>query len=983
MNVNLTTIVALSACSTQPAGGHSANRAGISDDATATSAGDNQVASGTATNRTGDTDNEVSEKASTTSSTKEPQASQSDDTQTKVTDKTGGKTRSDFNKVLKKRLKQDEAETDRNAEQDTTQSQTSVANDAGQTAQACSLPVIQVEVAAPNQQQPAEDASTSIQRTPIIPQTDQPAVQINQTGSQTDQTTIQTSQPASQTDQTTIQASQPVSQLPVHAVSVSLPQTQTVNNGVQVALQDTQGQVVQLDALQQAQISVSDEAQIQNSTNAVQATEPTTQQMPQISVINQGQEQQQGQEQTQPVPVQMSSTNTSSQDVAGTTRKNTDNGTVKSDVPVKSSRTDSGTPAATSNQDKINFNANAVLTYSANQADSEQPKAQSVDLTSTTTNQNEDMSYVPITTTMVDQQAQISVSDEAQIQDSTNAVQATEPTTQQMPQISVINQGQEQQQGQEQTQPVPLQMSSTNTSSQDVAGTTRKNTDNGTVKSDVPVKSSRTDSSMSAATSNQDKINFNANAVSTYSANQADSEQPKAQSVDLTSTTTNQNEDMSYVPITTTMVDQQAQISVSDEAQIQDSTNAVQATEPTTQQMPQISVINQGQEQQQGQEQTQAVPVQMPSTNTSSQDVAGTTRKNTDNDTVKSDVPVKSSRTDSGTPAATSNQDKINFNANAVLTYSANQADSEQPKAQSVDLTSTTTNQNEDMSYVPITTTMVDQQAGKETTTHNNAQNKSGSNQQDNPLLSTNSRTTLPTVNGLAGEFNKTGIETVSLQNTVSQPQTKSQTDGLSVQSLGLQAMATTATTSHVTDAQPVIASHSTATTNSTSAQDTTASLREQICMSVQNSLQQGQRQITINLNPPELGRVSIKFTEQGGQLTGSLEATNPQTRTDIQQAMPEMIRSLEQSGISIKRIDVSLSDISGQSSQDFSRESASHNQWEQLAQQGFDDTNGGRFYQDSYVASSRFSGVSEFGGDTGSGWNQSSSSENLLNVLI
>ena len=190
-------------------------------------------------------------------------------------------------------------------------------------------------------------------------------------------------------------------------------------------------------------------------------------------------------------------------------------------------------------------------------------------------------------------------------------------------------------------------------------------------------------------------------------------------------------------------------------------------------------------------------------------------------------------------------------------------------------------------------------------------------------LLTTNSRTTLSTVNGLAGGGNKAGIETVSLQNTVSQPQSKSQTDSLSVQSLGLQAMATTAT-SHVTDAQPVIASHIAATTNNTSAQDTTASLREQICMSVQNSVQQGQRQITINLNPPELGRVSIKFTEQSGQLTGSLEATNSQTRADIQQAIPEMIRSLEQSGISIKRIDVSLSDISGQSSQDFSRESAS-----------------------------------------------------------
>ncbi len=665
MTINLTTIAALSASSTQSGGGHSANKASGSDDATTTSAGDSQLASDSATNHAGDTDNEVSKKASTTSSTEESQASQADDTQTKATDKTSGTTSSDFNKVLKKRLKKDETETDQDAEQDTTQSQTSVANDASQTIQAGGLSVIQVEVATPDQQQSAEDVLASIQPDQVIPQTDQTTVQINQTDSQT-------SQSDSQITQTAIQASQTASQIPVQAVPVASSQTQIVDSSVQVASQDTQGQVIQWDALQQTQIPVSDEAQ----------------------------------------------------------------------------------------------------------------------------------------------------------------------------------------------------------------------------------------------------------------------------------------------------------------TQIQDSTNTAQATGPTTQQMPVID---------QGQEQTQSASVQMTSTNTvNSQDIAGATQKSTDNDTVKSDVSVKSLQTDSGTPDTTSNQDNLNLNANAVSTYSTNQAVSGQSQTESVDLTSTTTNQNSDVSYVPAIATTAGQQAGKTTTSRNNAQNKSGSNQQDNSLLTADSRTTLSTVNGLAGEFNKAGIETVSLENTVSQPQSKSQTDILSVQSLNMQTMTTaTTTTSQVTDVQPVIVSHSAATTNSTSAQDTTASLREQICMSVQNSVQQGQHQITINLNPPELGKVSIKFTEQSGELTGSLEATNSQTRAEIQQAIPEMLRSLEQSGISIKRIDVSLSDTSGQSSQDFSRESASQNQWAQLAQQGFDDTNRGQFSQDSYVASSRFSGASEFGGDTGSDWNQSSSSENLLNVLI
>ncbi len=484
MNVNLTTIAVLSVSSTQSACGHSANKAGGSDDATATSARDSDVTPNTAVNPSGDTDNGVNEKASTTSPTKESQASKSDDTQIEVSDKTGGKTNSDFKKVLKKHLKQDEAESDQNAGQNAAQSQTAVANDVSQTAQPGGLPVIQVEVMIPAQQ--SADVSASIQPTQIIPKTNRPVVQINQTDSQT-------SPSPSQTDQTATQTSQTVSQIPAQAVSVSLPQTQTVDNGVQVALQDTQGQAIQLDALPQTQIPVSDETQAQT--------------------------------------------------------------------------------------------------------------------------------------------------------------------------------------------------------------------------------------------------------------------------------------------------------------QIQNSTNTAQVNEPTTRQMPQIFAVNQGHQQQQGREQTQPVSVQMPSINTNGQDVVSTTRKNTDNDTVKSDsedVPVKSLQIDSDTPVATSNQDNLNFNANVVSTDSTNQTVSEQPKAQPVDLTSTTTSQNSNTSYVPIITTTAGQQAGKETTTHNNAQNKSGSNQQDTTLLTTDSRTTLSTVNGLAGEFNKAGIETVSLQDIVSQPQSKSQADSLSVQSLGLQAMTAT-----------------------------------------------------------------------------------------------------------------------------------------------------------------------------------------------
>ena len=99
----------------------------------------------------------------------------------------------------------------------------------------------------------------------------------------------------------------------------------------------------------------------------------------------------------------MTSTNTNGQDIAGTAQKNVDNNTAKADLPVNLSQTDSNKPVVASNQDNINFNANVVSKDSTttNQTISEQPKAQSVNLPATTTNQNSDMSYVPITTTAV------------------------------------------------------------------------------------------------------------------------------------------------------------------------------------------------------------------------------------------------------------------------------------------------------------------------------------------------------------------------------------------------------------------------------------------------------------------------------------------------------------------------------------------------------------------------------------------------------
>ena len=88
---------------------------------------------------------------------------------------------------------------------------------------------------------------------------------------------------------------------------------------------------------------------------------------------------------------------------------------------------------------------------------------------------------------------------------------------------------------------------------------------------------------------------------------------------------------------------------------------------------------------------------------------------------------------------------------------------------------------------------------------------------------------------------------------------------------------------------------------------DSDASVGEQIQESIHSSLRSGNQQIVIRLNPPELGKVAIKFAEQGDDITGLLQVDKPQTRDQLQQMLPEMIQNLQNSGVGIKRLEVVL----------------------------------------------------------------------------
>lgn len=83
----------------------------------------------------------------------------------------------------------------------------------------------------------------------------------------------------------------------------------------------------------------------------------------------------------------------------------------------------------------------------------------------------------------------------------------------------------------------------------------------------------------------------------------------------------------------------------------------------------------------------------------------------------------------------------------------------------------------------------------------------------------------------------------------------------------------------------------------------------QQIIDSIRLNINTPQQQIYISLNPPELGRVGIMFRLIDGQITGILQVEKPETKYDIEQALPQIAASLQQSGVQVGRVNVIIND--------------------------------------------------------------------------
>lgn len=123
---------------------------------------------------------------------------------------------------------------------------------------------------------------------------------------------------------------------------------------------------------------------------------------------------------------------------------------------------------------------------------------------------------------------------------------------------------------------------------------------------------------------------------------------------------------------------------------------------------------------------------------------------------------------------------------------------------------------------------------------------------------------------------------------------------------------------SHVSDQTPAVSGE-----DGLAVRNPAPTLDEQIRDSVTASLTRGERQVTIRLHPPELGSVTMRFQEQGGQVNGVLEVSHVDTRQRVEQALPQVIQSLQEAGVQVRRIEVVVSDQPGNdaSKQQFQQE--------------------------------------------------------------
>ena len=76
-------------------------------------------------------------------------------------------------------------------------------------------------------------------------------------------------------------------------------------------------------------------------------------------------------------------------------------------------------------------------------------------------------------------------------------------------------------------------------------------------------------------------------------------------------------------------------------------------------------------------------------------------------------------------------------------------------------------------------------------------------------------------------------------------------------------------------------------------------------------------KEVVVQMDPPELGKIHVTFRQQGGQLQGMIRVDNPETLSDLQREAPHLLARLQEAGIQIKTLDLQGGDLANQQQSD------------------------------------------------------------------
>ncbi|MCD4823821.1 MAG: flagellar hook-length control protein FliK [Phycisphaerae bacterium] len=133
--------------------------------------------------------------------------------------------------------------------------------------------------------------------------------------------------------------------------------------------------------------------------------------------------------------------------------------------------------------------------------------------------------------------------------------------------------------------------------------------------------------------------------------------------------------------------------------------------------------------------------------------------------------------------------------------------------------------------------------------------------------------------------------------------------------------------------------------------------------------------EMTVNLSPPELGRVRINFRADGDQLTGVIEVENTRTLVELNREAPSLLAKLNEAGISVKDLNFQMNNTNQWRDGGTNAQNA-YNMFDSSANQG--QGRGARQETSGQVAYENY-----LDAEDPAAWDRQYVSANSLNVMI